>query len=290
MNQPVQRNPIAIYGFLLLLVLPMWSCDSGFDPILDDHNQNYSIYGTLDLHADTQWVRVMPISQQLIPTDTTNATSVYLTNESTGERIAMNDSLFRFSNNAHVWNYWTTYSLDPHTQYTLEAVHKSGQTASVQVEMPAPFPPPVVDFDDNRLSGFIWGSSQDSIVVAQARFTVRIPSSAGLGPPVNLEISILDRVIQNSQGEFRFLLDAQTLMADELDVSGSVVWVDRSLIMVSGSKDWPQYNLLSEEELSIPGLVSNVENGVGYLAAGAVREVPLYSCYNAQGDRVPCTY
>ncbi|MGM0588044.1 MAG: hypothetical protein ACQETE_06510 [Bacteroidota bacterium] len=287
------KNPLnGLQLGIALLLISSLGCDTSFDPLNDKHGYAFSMFGALDLHADTQWVRVMPIGEKLIPTDTSSSkVKVRLINEQTGESTPLQDSLFQFSNDAHVWNYWTDKALDPNTEYTLIASSPEIGFSRATVSIPSALPEPEVDFNPNNSSGFISGSSPDSIVVNEMTVHFQLPTPAGLGPITKLEISIMDRLIQGPQGKYSYFVNTSTLVRDKLELpEGSpIVWRHRQVLLANGSSDWPNYGDLTEEEIKIPDVVSNVENGVGYVAGVASRKVYLGDCYNSFGNPVPCS-
>ena len=53
-------DPSPLLSPSLITLFALASCDQGFDPALEQEKY-FSIFGVLDLDADTQWIRVMPI-------------------------------------------------------------------------------------------------------------------------------------------------------------------------------------------------------------------------------------
>lgn len=94
--------------FVIFLALFGIGCETEFDPLQERDRYPFSMYGFLDLHADTQWVRVMPVLDSLVthnpePIDA----HVTLTREMTGETTVLDDSLFFYGSFAYAWNYRT---------------------------------------------------------------------------------------------------------------------------------------------------------------------------------------
>ena len=82
---------------LALVLISLVGCEESVNPVLES-NRNYSLFGTLDLESDTQWVRVAPISPVLEPSATgplnVRFTSVDLSQPDT---TVWRDSIFTFA-------------------------------------------------------------------------------------------------------------------------------------------------------------------------------------------------
>ncbi len=257
------------------------ACDSRFEP-LKESDAVFSMFGVLDLHADTQWVRVMPIGESFIPRDTSQTdVSVILANMASGETVELNDSLFQFSD-AYAWNYWTTYPLNPNQKYELIATTKDGRKSSAEITIPSALPEPEVEYTTERESGVISGSSvpEDSLVLAQMKYRVQ-PSCA-------VEITIIFRYAEtltrmpDGSYDFEFLNDRP--IAKELKVPQGAYRVNmRRLTIATASRDWPNLSELTEYEIPLTGMGSNVKNGTG-LVPGISRRIiditpPRERCY-----------
>lgn len=257
------------------------TCETSFEP-LKESDEVFSMLGVLDLHADTQWVRVMPIGESLLPRDTTQTdVRVTLTNMVSGETVEMHDSLFQFSD-AYVWNYWTTFNLNPNQQYELVATTKDGRQSSADITIPSPLPVPVVEYDTERETGNISGLSapEDSLVLAQMKYRVQ-PSCA---VEVTIIFTYADTLTRMPDGsyEFEFLNDRP--IAQELKVPQGAYRVNmRRLTIATASQDWPDISELTEFEIPLTGAGSNVKNGTG-LVPGISRRIiditpPRERCY-----------
>ena len=61
------RLPFFAVG-LTAALLTLSACEEAVDPILDSDRQ-FTVWGTLDMNRDTQFVRVIPIRETLAPLD-----------------------------------------------------------------------------------------------------------------------------------------------------------------------------------------------------------------------------
>lgn len=272
---------------LLIVVLMAAACDNSFDPLQENDEFAFTMYGALDVHADTQWVRVMPIGKKLIPSEAdTVDVEVSLVRRETGEVISMNDSLFVFGNDAHVHNYWTTEPLAGGEEYTVRAEDENGRLSKATVTIPPALPLPLINVSEQTGRVRINGMSEAQLVMADSRYKVQEITPAGPGPEDELVFSHLDEVYLGEDGSYGFAFNPSGLLSQEL--SGVYVVNSREFHIASGSEDWPDLSDLSQLEIAIPDIVSNVENGTGFVAGIASRQVPIKNCYNDNGEQVPC--
>lgn len=261
-------------------------CENNFQPLEESDQYNLTMYGALDLHADTQWVRVMPISERLIPkSPESNKVTVELVRETTGETTILNDSLFVFGGDAHVWNYWTTEQLQSNEEYTLRAETPAGKQSSATVEIPPPLSIPTVNEDE----GIVRGWSPKPIVTADIKIYLQLISEVGSVSSVNgYTISQVHKVFRQSDGEYLFRYNLDGLIYEAIQRRSGYRIVSKTLVIAQGSEDWPDLTELSDLEIAIPNIASNVENGTGFIGGIARREIPLKSCFDDQDNLVPC--
>ncbi|MCP9291699.1 hypothetical protein [Gracilimonas sediminicola] len=247
-------------------------CEQTFQP-LDKTDDVFTIYGVLDVHSDTQWVRVMPIGETYLPQDPSIGSSeVRLTREATGETVTLNDSLFKFSGDTYVWNYWLPDSVFTNEVYTLVAENEEGEQSRVTLETPSPLELPEVEKrgGETRISG----PAADSLVVASVNYLVQPVTDMGCGQEVEISVSQLDHTLLNSEGGYFFIVRGSSAIVDELGTSNFIV-NRTSVEVVTATDSWPDATSLEDIEVALPEVVSNVENGTGVLAGVARREVIL---------------
>ncbi|MEX2346004.1 MAG: hypothetical protein WD604_10345 [Balneolaceae bacterium] len=234
----------------------------------------FTIYGVLDVHADTQWVRVMPIGEALIPTDPDpNGTVVRLARESNGETIALNDSLFRFGGDSYVWNYWTTESLQPNESYNITAETPGGKQSLSIVTLPSALSVPEVEYSEEYESIMVSGHTEEQLVLVETRYLVQAVTEMGCAPEREVVISHQEEVT-NMSGQYHLSTENWSVIAKELDVNAFNFIVNRrELIIVSAGEDWIGLSDLTEEEIFLPDKLSNVENGTGVVAGIASRKI-----------------
>lgn len=84
------RNNLLFLSLLLLIV----GCDQTFEPLAENNQYHFSIYGYLGSAADTQWVRVGTAREAIDDVPDPAGITVTLENLHTGETVIMQDLLF----------------------------------------------------------------------------------------------------------------------------------------------------------------------------------------------------
>lgn len=261
---------------LVLIFTAITSCETSFEP-LQEHDFAFSMYGTIDLHGGISVVRVMPIGKRLIPADTASyGTEVTLVHPETDVKIILSDTLRRFGGDAYVWNYSTIETLLPHENYTLFATSPAGSYSKAEITLPAVLPVPEVEYSELSEEGTVTGFTQDSIAAVETRYLVQGLNEFGCDPEIEVILSHIDDVITYPNGEYFLELSNRSAIRSALGrgITGFVV-NRREVIVVSAGQDWPVYSGLSEEEKNLPDLITNVENGTGYVAGIASRKVVI---------------
>lgn len=272
---------------IMLIACHGLACNDNFQPLSNNDKYAYSMNGVLDLHADTQWVRLMPIGESLISTSQSSNITVNITREETGETSQFNDSLFVFGGNARVWNYWTTMPLHPNEEFIL-TTEVEGKINQTTITIPSVLQPPVVDHYEAR-KGLVSGSSEDPIVMADTKYYIRKLTRVDVSPAIiEVQFSHLENITRGSDGEYNFKFDDTGKIEDQVAAPFGFIIVKKEVIVATGSKDWPDYTGLSEQEMALPGLTSNIENGTGFVGGIAKRSVPMETCYDARGNEVDC--
>lgn len=123
--------------FILVFGVVFVSCEAEFDPF-ETGILTASMYGYLDTAADTQFVRVMPMRQQLQRNGEPFDGQVSITDIDSGQRYDMQDSLVTLSDGSKATVYWAAFKPKPLEQYRLVAQHNDGRIAKAEVELPVP--------------------------------------------------------------------------------------------------------------------------------------------------------
>lgn len=254
----------------LVVVIAIAGCNNTFEPLQENTKYVFSMYGALDIHADTQWVRVMPIGDKLFNEDPEpNGTVVTLERLATGDVITLQDSLFTFGGPSYLWNYWTTQQLFPLEPYKLVATAPDGSTSSATVVTTPPLPDPTIAYNNTVHRGNVEGQNEGRLVVARVNFYIQVIDDLGrIGDEYVESISVLRSAYENWNNQtYRFNFESRPMLSNRVGVPASRIIINHIFVQVgSGLTDWPSYSGLLEEEIVMPDVVTNVENGTGYIA------------------------
>jgi hypothetical protein len=258
-------------------VLVFSGCESAFNPLDRNEELSFTMNGLLDVHADTQWVRVMPIGQSLLPTDPApNGTVVKLIKHSTGETIVLEDSLFKFSNDTFVWNYELAGPISGNESYEIIAEAPNGAQSRAVVNTPSSLSVPDVEYSEDFERISISGTADDTVVVAETRYLVQAFTEVGCSPEREVIISHADELRYISEREFIINSENRGDLASEMGVSAFNFQVNyRQFVLITAGSDWPADVSLSDFEESLPEINSNVEGGTGLVAGIAGRTVEI---------------
>lgn len=262
-------------GFAMLGLISLSGCENTFNPIKENDELVFSMVGVLDINADTQWVRVMPVGTSLLPLDAEpNGTEVRLVRESTGSVTAFKDSLFRFNEDTYVWNYWTDEPIQPNELYTIIAENPDGEQSKVRVETPVLAPVPEVDFNERLERIYVNGELTDSLVVLESRYLIQPITEMGCAEETEVVLSHMNQVVVREQKQYYMTAENGVALWEALGVNSYII-NRRAVVVITATQDWPDAASLTEDEVALPDVISNVENGTGVVAGIARHEIIL---------------
>src|SRR5690606_18238802 len=153
---------------IIVIAMLVSSCNNTFEPLQEDHPYVFSMYGFLDVHADTQFVRIMPILNTLLPESSDSpGYNAFLTRLHNQESLEMNPIKSEFGSDFAYWNVQTTKPIFPNETYRIDVDDSSGRTASVTIKMPNSLPIPTLeDYNFSDESGLVTGTFSDTLVSA----------------------------------------------------------------------------------------------------------------------------
>lgn len=266
---------IVFTGLAMLGLISLSGCENTFNPIKENDELVFSMVGVLDINADTQWVRVMPVGKSLLPLNPEpNGTEVRLIRESTGSVSVMDDSLFRFNDDTYVWNYWTDEPIHPDEFYTIVAENPEGEKSIVRVETPSITPVPEVEFNERLERVYVHGEKTDSLVVIESRYLVQPLTDMGCAEETEIVLSHMNQVVVRGEAEYYMTAENGVALWQELGVNSYII-NRRAVIIITATRDWPNAASLTEDEVALPDVISNVENGTGVVAGIARQEIIL---------------
>lgn len=265
-----------------LTVSGLVGCDPEFHP-LQSTEMAFSIFGYLDPHADTQWIRVTPLRPSIFTSSEPIDAVVTLEDLGSGREIVMEQVLFareaaNFGDTIFAHNFITMEILDFSTTYRLTARNSGGEVSSAVVEIPS---------DLSHLPIEIQGASAtfpmdegdhvgmvrklhfypDTILVNGTRMRpmCRVPMF-----PEHVHSS---NFAPGSQGFFSGGTGGSGLSAR---APCPLLQVERSDLTIARSREpWP---FSIDEDYKNFAVYTNIENGVGFLGGLAIARVSLSGC------------
>ncbi len=266
---------IATSAFVLAAALGILGCDDTVTAILES-NRKISMYATLDMNADTQFVRVVPIrgtiNEQVDPMQFA-LRSIDLDN---GSEVEWEDSLITFSDGSEGLVFFAPLRVFPGHTYRIEASGGNSELVT-SAETTIPQIPTVAVGPDSAErfvtpSGFFVISRQDVVwnglerepleIELWYRF-LRTPRSGFDDirfpfPP--------DGELLGDQLSFNLDLAAQRfIVADSIDTRRTAFIGLGMRITILNTAFVPPGGVFDRELLVQPGTFSNVENGFGFI-------------------------
>lgn len=272
--QMLSKHHISL--IVVLIVLASQGCNRTFDPLDSDHPYVFSMNGQLDIHADTSFIRVMPIERTLIPSDTafTRATVSMrkITDDGFQELPHKHTGL---SENVFVRNYYHLDELEPNSIYHITALNDQNAKSEVIVTLPDILPIPTISYDLTLERGIISGTvaEKDSIVHAETIYSIGVFSADGC---------YLDKVHVNELQNIRYGINGYEVLTNNRarigfsQIPGTTRRVlYRQFIITSANESYPNLRGLTREEATLPINSSNVVNGTGFVAGIARRKMDI---------------
>lgn len=274
---PHAARAIALRRLLYVpLLLLMAACEDDFSPI-EPSDLKLSIFGYLDVSADTQWVRVMPIRTTVPSGPSPPPAVVTLENMETGVVVELRDSLFHFDIGEHVGseglylhNYWTVMPVEPGAEYRLVATPvDGGQTAEAMIRMPPAYgtevwlAQPWTNVGDRlRLEGLTHLAllSLTTVFHDDCGSSARRGFIEGGSPTSDVQSVPITKSFRPRDG------------------CGPTLVERREFFVVGSGSPWPAVGELAVGRLYLPDAPANVTGAIGFLGGVLTRQVPYEHC------------
>jgi hypothetical protein len=256
--------------------LALGGCEEEVDPFIEG-DFYYSIYGYLDTAADTQYVRVVPISDRVGESEGLEGAVVRSVRLADGETVVWRDSLVTFRDGSTGTVFYAPVQIFPGYSYRFEVERSDGATTSAQTDVPAPQQVEV-----------------GSVTAGNTRQTVRWPGITS--PPFRAEVWYrfrnrdprrpfqeivltyaidIERTTGRTSPQGGWQLDV--LLSDDYELVRERLGFAREdpptllavgMRLADRDAQWvPPGGRFDSEVLVQPGLFSNVENGFGFLGS-----------------------
>lgn len=291
-NRPFVVSALTAVVTAILLLAP--GCkDPTVDVLQPTDEFQFSLFGTLNVAADTQVIRAEPLddSMQVGAPRNLNAT-VVLENVDSGETISLQDSASTFGDGSvRVHNLWTTHAIQPSTTYRVVVRREEKAVATATTTTPTrppllthtAFPDTAVKlpctFSDNpnierKSENSFRVTVQDVERIAAVKVMYLIPEA----PPRTPRAFNHFEDITKEEG-LRFISvfyrpdlvasnpnpppppQSQDECASRSDFARPLARVE----VAAGGPDWPEWRNVSLNDIARPDTFSNVRGGHGFI-------------------------
>lgn len=246
----------------------------------DTSDSPFSMYGVMSPQLEIQSIRVYSVESfpTLGSTEPLDA-DVFSTDLQTGEHVAWRDSVIEESSGQYAHVFWAEFRAEYGHEYRIEAVRRSDGEASV-VDVRVPEAVNVTVVDESNPGATVIRIDGKEIRPLKSEVIYRIAN-------VNPECRVLvDRFsyegdeyasgdgwqldINLSSDRFDILFDCGGITIAPLPYCPPYVGLDGiDLHFIVGDTDWnPPNGIFDGHILSEPNVMSNVQNGFGFVGAG----------------------
>lgn len=273
-----------LFGFALVLVVGLAGCETSVDPILGTEKA-FSMYGVLRPRADTQWVRVYPVTDRLTPTAPESLAATVTSTELGRSRTRpWRDSLIREDDGRYAHVFWTPTRVEYERSYRLTVTGEDGRTTRTEVTVPP-----------NAALALQEPEAEADPVLVPVRITRAVPRLINLeveyyvqydrpenvggteSPTARLFVSYNEAPRRVEAGwivpidlsrDYR-LLRERLNNADLWNPAVGIVMRNMTLRLEVANEAWdPPGGEFDPNVLVEPGTMSNVEGGFGFVGAG----------------------
>lgn len=290
----ISNRPVLICFSCLLFVFS--SCDQEFQPLEANDEFFFSMYGYLDAAADTQWIHITPVREQVDMLDTVPEMEVTLTNVDSGQQITLNDSLFQ--RGANFLNFWTDEPVEYNQVYRLRAELPTGESSKVTVVTPDEMPlPKIVIFTTPGASPeyFVFVDKRVNLADIQVKYYIRILAS-NLEQERTISFSYRNSAeitqefpdyytVEIKPDEERNAIERQVLLPPE----GEIEVVYRQVFVAASGVEWnDEIESLDDVIYALPQTFRNVEDGLGYVIGIDGKYIPYEGCTDENDLFISC--
>lgn len=272
----MMRRFCRLYLAVALCSAQLTGCDASIEGTLET-NSIYTLFGQLDVDADTQAVRVIAISATLDSVDPEDIDAeVTLQNLQTGEERTWADSLVSYGDGTRGHVFYAPLQVSFDEQYRLEVRRSDGALSSVSVTVPPETTLDSLGRESTPDEVFYVVSTLDAprLTGVEARYTLIGGEASGLH--IIRHSDRVERIFGGWKVPIPFVSDVRRLLFRS--VPGTVVLVEFEVRVYVSNEDWHVEDaggVFDSEVLVEPGVLSNVENGFGFFGAGYRLVLPM---------------
>lgn len=287
---------VQLFSFLLCIFTVFSACDQTFEPLEANDEFFFSMYGYLNAGADTQWVHITPIREQIdLPSDGSDI-RVTIENMETGRQIVMNDSLFE--RGLDFLNFWTEEPIDYNQTYKLKAQLESGESSQVTITIPEEMPDPIVaefTVPGSPTEYYVLVDKEVNLADIQVKYYVRL-STPGFQTIRTVTFSYRNSAeiveefpdyysVELNPDEELFRVQRQILVPPEGELE---VIYRQVFVAASGIALQEGIETLDDVIYALPQTLQNVEMGLGYVIGIDGKYIPYEGCTDGRGNIISC--
>lgn len=289
-GQPPRPQASSLFRcFLAALAcsVALLACDNDVDIFIERDGITYAVEAAFKMGETRHFVRVQPL-QDGIPfgTDSTIDAEVTLEDLSTGERIPMTDSLFRFDG-VLVHNFYADLELQSGRRYRITARRSDGETTTATARAPEEYPTPKVSQVNKqclaKISVSIDGAPR--LIRANVQYSVD-----GIVRPIS-KISTVRRSEGKTTMQFWPECDLEPIVGTVDTTESDSLLIYRCTRLDTGripvvvnvvGDDWPvNFSATPEEDVN---RAVNVEGGLGFFGISRLDTITTHVDKDAEVD------
>ena len=269
---------LTLFLVAAVLACSLVACEDSVSPILESDRQ-FTLFGTLDMASDTQYVRVIPVRPTLESTVDlldVNFTSI---DQGDGRAAAWRDSTVRFSDGLAAHIFYAPFRIRAGNTYAVFVQRvDSDIVTSAQTTVPQRPTPEVMPEELRRIlttqitvrQRIIWdGLEKEPFSIEQWYRFFRISDFSF--QDVRLPYKPLNGPVNGRPGawevDMNLVRDRDTLKT-KIDLSASVALAGLGMRITILDGDFvPPGGAFDPDVLAQPGTLTNVENGFGFVAS-----------------------
>ena len=268
---------------VFMLFLSTAGCEEEVVSVLGT-DRPFSLFGVFSPQLDTQWVRVYPIDDVLeIETDDLLDARFTSTDIESGELRVWRDSVITELNGQFAHVFYSPFTAEYGHTYQVHIERFDGATTSVEAAVPVSAELELLDPVVSPASHPVFVNAPvPHLFAIEVTYTVsyQLPGT----PQVTARFQVnYDGFARQENGgwvinvqlwqDFRFIKDA-LVEEVELTTDAPITLQEMALDLVIANREWnPPGGNFDPEVLVQPGLLSNVENGFGFVGAGYRRDI-----------------
>lgn len=262
---------------VLTLALIGSGCDDSVNPILES-NRKITLFATLDMNADTQFVRVVPIRGTIIEEFDPTRYWLRSTDLDNGSVVEWEDSLITFDNGAKGLVFYANLRVVPGHSYRIESAEMDSDIITSALTNIPPIPQATVGQETVTRTitpqGFLlvgeqtiqWSNLEREPLDVQRWYRFLRTSVS----PFRDFRYPFPQVGEYDNGTLTFELDLDndlTVLRDSIDLP-RMAFVGMGMTVTVLNREFvPPGGVFDPEVLVQPGTLSNVENGFGFIGA-----------------------